>query len=152
MALCSTFCMRPMREFGGALKTRATEGLAPENPVRALEQDGVLERIRLAVRDGARRAANGEHEPLAAEPVGPQARQQGLDQFGHRIGMRLRPIAVPHGRVALRLDQRQLDLLLLDLADVSGVDVLDGIRRHTEVSETRRGSGRGQAGDRTELM
>jgi hypothetical protein len=66
--------------------------------------------------------------------------------------MRLRPIAVPHGRVALRLDQRQLDLLLLlDLADVSGVDVLDGIRRHTEVSETRRGSGRGQAGDRPAL-
>ena len=43
-------------------------------------------------------------------------------------------------------------LLLLDLADVSGIDVLDGIRRHAEVSETRRGSGRGQAGDRTELM
>jgi len=90
----------------------------------------VLVRGGTVVRDGSRRLSDCGKEALSIEPEGAQAAGEGVDQSAHRLGARLSHLSVAQGGVTLGLDQRQFELLPLDLADVLRLDIVDGILGH----------------------
>ena len=98
------------------------------------------------VRNGPCRLADRIQEASAVEAEGTQAARKGVEQGVHRLGPRLGHVPVAQGRIAFSLDQRQFELLPLDLANVFCVDVVDEIVDHASAVSlgrfvSRRGGG-----------
>lgn len=85
----------------------------------------MLKRVGAVVRYGPCCCADRAEEALPVESVRSQAPQQGIQQFARSLRSRPSQIAIAHGGVTFCLDQRQLNLLLLNPPEVVCVDVVD---------------------------